>query len=175
MSKSLNKVQIIGNLGEDPRINQTSNGQVANFSVATGEEWKDKQGNKHERTEWHRVVIFGKLAEITGTYLKKGSKVYLEGKLQTEKWTDKQGVDRWTTKIVLTQFDGNMVMLSPQQPSAGYGGQSGGQSGGYGGQSNGGYGAATPAYAGSQTHSAQPTTNQPHPAQNVEFEEDIAF
>lgn len=98
----LNKVQLIGNLGSDPEIKHTAGGNaVANISVATSEHWKDKQtGQRMEKTEWHRVVAFNRLAEIMGEYLTKGSKVYIEGKIQTRKWQDAQGNDRWTTEIV---------------------------------------------------------------------------
>lgn len=99
---SLNQVQIIGNLGGDPETRYTAGGTaVANFSVATTERWKDKQsGEQQEQTEWHRVVFFGRLAEIAGEYLKKGASVFVQGRLQTEKWTDKEGVERYTTKII---------------------------------------------------------------------------
>jgi single-strand DNA-binding protein len=98
---SLNKVMLIGSLGRDPEIRYMPNGDAAcNLSVATSESWKDKSGEKQERTEWHRISMFGKLAEIAGKYLAKGSSVYLEGKLQTRKWTDKDGVDKYTTEII---------------------------------------------------------------------------
>ena len=110
---SVNKVIIVGNLGRDPEMGQTHGGDaVANLSVATSEKWKDKHtGEDREQTEWHRVVAFGRLAEVMGQYLKKGSKVYLEGKLSTRKWTDKDGNDRWTTEVVISGFNGQMVML----------------------------------------------------------------
>lgn len=103
---SLNQVQIIGNLGNDPDIRYTQGGTaVANISVATTEKWKDKQsGELKEQTEWHRVVFFGKLAEIVGEYLKKGASVFVQGRLQTEKWTDNNGVDRYTTKIIASDM-----------------------------------------------------------------------
>lgn len=98
---SLNKVTLIGSLGRDPEIRYMPNGDAAcNLSVATSESWKDKSGEKQERTEWHRISMFGKLAEIAGQYLAKGSSVYLEGKLQTRKWTDKDGVEKYTTEII---------------------------------------------------------------------------
>jgi single-strand DNA-binding protein len=98
---SLNKVMLIGSLGRDPEIRYMPNGDAAcNLSVATSESWKDKSGEKQERTEWHRISMFGKLAEIAGQYLAKGSSVYLEGKLQTREWTDKDGVDKYTTEII---------------------------------------------------------------------------
>jgi single-strand DNA-binding protein len=98
---SVNKVIIIGNLGRDPDVRyMPDGGAVANISVATTDSWKDKSGEKQERTEWHRVAFFGKLAEIAGEYLKKGSQVYVEGSLRTRKWQDKEGKDRYTTEIV---------------------------------------------------------------------------
>ena len=98
----VNKVIIVGNLGKDPEVRFMPNGgAVANITVATSDSWKDKQtGEQKEKTEWHRVVMFGKLAEIAGEYLRKGSKVYLEGSLQTRKWTNQQGQDQYTTEIV---------------------------------------------------------------------------
>ncbi len=120
----VNKVIIVGNLGKDPEVRFMPNGgAVANITVATSDTWKDKQtGEQKEKTEWHRVVMFGKLAEIAGEYLKKGSKVYLEGSLQTRKWTNQQGQDQYTTEIVLQGFNGVMQMLD---------GKSSGQQGGF--------------------------------------------
>lgn len=113
MAGSLNKVEIIGNLGADPELRYLQNGgAVANLNIATSESWKDKTtGEKKEKTEWHRVVIFGKLAEIAGEYLRKGSKVFIEGALQTRKWQDQAGVDRYTTEIVVG-MNGRLLMLS---------------------------------------------------------------
>jgi single-strand DNA-binding protein len=132
----VNKVIIVGNLGKDPEVRFMPNGgAVANITVATSDSWKDKQtGEQKEKTEWHRVVMFGKLAEIAGEYLKKGSKVYLEGSLQTRKWTNQQGQEQYTTEIVLQGFNGVMQMLD---------GKSGGgqQAGGFAnqGQQQGGF------------------------------------
>lgn len=119
----VNKVTILGNLGKDPEVRFMPNGgAVANITVATSDTWKDKQtGEQKEKTEWHRVVMFGKLAEIAGEYLKKGSKVYLEGSLQTRKWTNQQGQDQYTTEIVLQGFNGVMQMLDGK-PSSQQGG-----------------------------------------------------
>ena len=98
---SVNKVILVGNLGKDPEVRYMPSGEaITNITVATTDSWKDKQGEKQERTEWHRVAFFGKLAEIAGEYLKKGSQVYVEGRLQTRKWQDKEGQDRYTTEIV---------------------------------------------------------------------------
>ncbi len=98
---SLNKVMLIGNLGRDPEIRYMPSGDaMANLNIATTDTWKDKSGEKQERTEWHRIVMFGKQAEIAGEYLKKGSQIYIEGRLQTRKWTDKSNIERYTTEIV---------------------------------------------------------------------------
>ena len=116
MSRSLNNVQLIGNVGQDPDIRFTQDGKpIANLSIATSDTWTDKQGQKQEKTEWHRVVAFGKLAEIIQQYVHKGSKLFIEGKLQTRKWTDNQGLDKYTTEIVMTGFDGQMIMLDGYQ------------------------------------------------------------
>ncbi len=123
----LNKVMLIGNLGKDPEIRFTPSGDaVATFNVATTESWKDKDGQKQESTEWHRVVAWRKLAETCGEYLHKGSKVYIEGKLQTRKWQDQNGNDKFTTEIVARE----MKMLSPKGgagDNASYGGGGGSQ------------------------------------------------
>ena len=124
-SRGVNKVILIGNLGQDPEVRYMPNGNaVTNISVATSESWKDKNtGADQERTEWHRVVMFRRLAEIAGEYLRKGSKVYIEGKLQTRKWQDQQGQDRYTTEIVadnmqmLDSRGGGSTGFAPQQPS----------------------------------------------------------
>jgi len=115
---SLNKVMLIGNLGKDPEIRYTPNGlAVANVTIATTEVWKDKQsGDNQERTEWHRVVMYSRLAEITGEYLKKGAKIFIEGRLQTRKWQDKGGQDRYTTEIVADSLE----MLGGKTSSGGH-------------------------------------------------------
>lgn len=106
MARGVNKVILVGNLGRDPEVRYTANGgAVANITIATSEQWNDKQsGQKQERTEWHRVVLFGRLGEIAGEYLRKGSQVYIEGKLQTRKWQDQNGQDRYTTEIVANEM-----------------------------------------------------------------------
>ena len=120
--KGVNKVILVGTLGKDPDVKYAANGNaIANLSVATSEEWNDKQtGEKKKKTEWHSVSIFGKLADIAGQYLKKGSQVYLEGRLITRKWQDQSGADRYSTEVVLSGFDGVMQM---------FGGGNGAQSG----------------------------------------------
>ncbi len=118
MSRGVNKVFIIGNLGNDPEVRYTPAGSaVTTISVATSESWKDKEGNKQEKSEWHRIVFFGKLAEIAGEYLKKGSQVYVEGKLRTNKWQAQDGTDRYATEILANE----MQMLGGK-PSGSFGG-----------------------------------------------------
>lgn len=116
----VNRVILVGNLGQDPEVRIMPNGNaVANFSVATSESWKDKQtGENREKTEWHRVVVFGKLAEIAGEYVKKGTQVYLEGQLQSRKWQDQSGQDRYTTEVVINPIGGTLQILgSPSDDS----------------------------------------------------------
>lgn len=115
---SINKVILVGNLGSDPEIRNTQNGaKIANFSIATSESWKDKQtGERREKTEWHRIVVFNEgLAGIVERFLKKGSKVYVEGSLQTRKWTGNDGIEKYTTEVVLQGFNGNLTMLDTKQ------------------------------------------------------------
>ena len=122
MAGGINKVILVGNLGQDPEIRYTPDGRpIANFSIATSETWNDKNtGERREKTEWHRVVVFGKLAEICGEYLSKGRQVYIEGKLQTRKWQTKEGQDRWTTEVVV-DMRGTMQMLGPREAGGGGG------------------------------------------------------
>jgi single-strand DNA-binding protein len=144
MAGSVNKVILVGNLGADPEIRRLNSGEpVVNLSVATSETWRDKNsGERRERTEWHRVVIFNEnLAKVAENYLKKGSKVYIEGQLQTRKWQDQNGQDKYTTEIVLQRFRGDLQMLDSRGEGEGsYGGGGGGRqvSGGYGGDQGGG-------------------------------------
>ena len=155
MARGVNKVILIGNLGQDPEVKYMPNGNaVANITVATSESWKDKNtGEQVDKTEWHRVVFFRRLAEIVGEYLKKGSKVYLEGKLQTRKWQDKNGKDNWTTEIIAEQ----MQMLDSR---------GGGSSDFNQEQSGGGQQQSAPQSAPSQA--------APAPANN-DFDDDIPF
>ena len=139
MAGSVNKVILVGNLGKDPEIRRLNNGDpVVNLSVATSETWRDKQsGERKEKTEWHRVVIFNEnIAKVAEQYLKKGAKVYLEGQLQTRKWTDQSGVEKYSTEVVLQGFNSNLTMLD---------GRSGG-GGGYGAdEGSGDFGSSSPA------------------------------
>lgn len=143
MAGSVNKVILVGNLGRDPEVRFAQNGdKIVNMSVATSESWKDRQsGERRERTEWHRVVIFNpNLADIAERFLRKGSKVYLEGQLQTRKWQGQDGQDRYTTEVVLSRFRGELTLLDSRGE--------GGGTGNYGNQ--GGYGAGGSQGGGSQ-------------------------
>ncbi|GAA3802144.1 hypothetical protein GCM10022600_25400 [Qipengyuania pelagi] len=163
MAGSLNKVMLIGNLGQDPEVRSFQNGgKVCNLRIATSEQWKDRNtGERQERTEWHTVAIFSEgLINVCENYLKKGSKVFIEGKLQTRKWQDQNGQDRYSTEVVLRGFDGTLTMLDGpgggQRGGGGGGGggnYGGGQSGGgYGGGSGGGYGGGNQGgYGGGQS------------------------
>jgi single-strand DNA-binding protein len=147
MAGSVNKVILIGNVGRDPEIRSTNDGtRIANFTLATSENWRDKaSGERRERTEWHRVVIFNdRLTEVVEKYVKKGAKLYIEGALQTRKWTDKEGQERYTTEVVLQRFRGELVMLDSRGGGGGGGdyaeeepASAGGGFGGGGGASRG--------------------------------------
>ncbi len=189
-SRGVNKVILIGNLGNDPEIRyMPSGGAVANITIATSESWRDKAtGEQREKTEWHRVALFGKLAEVAGEYLRKGSQVYIEGQLQTRKWQNQQGQDQYTTEVVVQGFNGVMQML---------GGRNGGQNAPMGGQqqqNQGNWGqpqqpAAAPQqnYAPQQPQQSQ-QQHQPAPQQSapqqpqqqyneppMDFDDDIPF
>lgn len=165
MARGINKVILIGNLGQDPEVRyMPQGGAVANLNIATSESWKDKAtGEMKEQTEWHRVVIYQRLAEIAGEYLRKGSKVYIEGKLKTRKWQDQQGVERYTTEIVANELQ----MLDGRGE-----GQGGGMGGGMGGGQQG-YQPRAPqqaapqqaAYQGAPQQNFQPQGNYQKPAQ----------
>jgi single-strand DNA-binding protein len=157
MAGSVNKVILIGNLGRDPEIRSTQDGtKIANFTVATSERWRDRgSGEMQERTEWHRVVIFNeRLVDVTERFLKKGAKVYLEGALQTRKWTDKDGQEKYTTEVVLQKFRGELTMLDGRREGGGEeggaGGDVGGGRGGGGGYGGGGYGGGGSAGGGAK-------------------------
>jgi single-strand DNA-binding protein len=143
MAGSVNKVILVGNLGADPEIRRTQDGRpIANLRIATSETWRDKAtGERKEKTEWHRVVIFNEgLCKVAEQYLKKGAKVYIEGALQTRKWTDQQGIEKYSTEVVLQGFNSVMTMLDGGR-GAGGGGYVGDDSGGdFGGSSGGGFG-----------------------------------
>ncbi len=179
-SRGVNKVILVGNLGQDPEIRYMPNGSaVANMTLATSESWRDKAtGEQKEKTEWHRVVLFGKLAEVAGEYLKKGSQVYIEGALQTRKWTDQAGVEKYTTEVVVN-VGGTMQML---------GGRTGGGAPAGGGQASGdqgaqgGWGKPQQPQGGNQFsggQQARPAAQNNAPAQNneppMDFDDDIPF
>jgi single-strand DNA-binding protein len=160
----VNKVILVGNLGADPEARSLNNGgEVVNIRVATSETWKDRDGNRQERTEWHNVVIFNEnLGRVAKSYLRKGSKVYLEGQLQTRKWQDQSGNDKYTTEIVLQKFRGELVLLD----SRGEGGGSGGAFGG------GGYGDD---FGGSSSGGSQ-RQQRPQPAAfDTDLDDDVPF
>ena len=165
MAGSVNKVILVGNLGADPEVRQFQNGgQVCNLRIATSETWKDKNtGERREKTEWHTVAIFSEgLVRVAQSYLKKGSKVYIEGKLQTRKWQDQSGADRYSTEIVLQGFDANLTMLD--SPGGGQGG------GGGGGRSSGGGG-----YGGGQSSGGARKLDGPPQDFGRDFDDEIPF
>ena len=181
-SRGVNKVILVGNIGQDPETRYTPSGSaITRISVATSETWKDKQtGQQQERTEWHRVVFFNRLAEIAGEYLRKGGKVYLEGALRTNKWQDQQGQDRYTTEIVANE----MQMLDARGAQDGQGGGMGGgmnagMGGGYGGapapqQAPAPQAAPTPQNAPQAPPAQQPQQRAPEPSFDS-FDDDIPF
>jgi single-strand DNA-binding protein len=160
----VNKVILVGNLGDDPEVRSLNNGgEVVNMRVATSESWKDRDGNKQERTEWHRVVIFNEnLGRVAKSYLKKGSKVYLEGQIQTRKWTDQSGADRYSTEVVLQRFRGELVLLDSR--GSGGGGGFGGGGDDYGDAGGGDFGGGAPRQ--------QP---KPQPAFDTDLDDDVPF
>ena len=177
-TKGVNKVILVGNLGNDPEVRYMPNGNaVANLSLATSESWKDQQGQMQERTEWHRLTMYRRLAEIAGEYLKKGSKVYVEGRLQTRKWTGQDNVERYTTEIVINE----MQMLDsrggpqggPQGGPAQGQGYGGGQQGNYGGQQQQQRPAPQPSQKNQQPQQkpAEPAPFSP----DTDFDDDIPF
>ena len=165
MARGVNKVIIVGNCGQDPETRfMPSGGAVTNLSIATSESWKDKtSGQPQERTEWHRVVFFNRLAEIAGEYVKKGSKLYVEGALRTRKWQNKEGQDQYTTEIVASE----MQMLDSR------GGQDGGQGGGYQPPQQGGY--QQPAAQSKPQGGQQQAPQQQAPPGMDSFDDDIPF
>jgi single-strand DNA-binding protein len=166
---SINKVIIIGNLGKDPEVRYTPNGSaVCNITVATSRQWKDKNsGDKQEETEWHRIVFFDRMAEIAGEYLKKGRPVYVEGRLKTRKWTDKDGVEKYTTEIMAE----NMQLLGGREGGGGGGDEGGG--GGYSRGSQGGGGGGE-----RSAPASRPAASKPAPKSSTGFDDmddDIPF
>ena len=180
MSGSVNKVILVGNVGRDPEVRRLNSGEpVASFSVATSETWRDKaSGERKERTEWHNVVIFNEnLAKIAEQYLKKGSKVYLEGQLQTRKFTDKNGAERQTTEVVLQRYRGELTLLDSRGSGAAVGGDfgaedRGGGSVGYGGGGMSGGGSSG---GGSSGGGSSGGARSPAPAGGGHLDDDIPF
>lgn len=170
MARGLNKVMLIGNLGADPEIRYTTGGSaIANLRLATAESWRDKEsGEQQERTEWHRVVFFGRLAEVAGEYLKKGSQIYVEGRIQTRKWQDKDGSDRYSTEIIANE----MQMLGGRGGAAA-GGAAGGGGGAAGGSGGGGRSDNFDAPPSRDTAPKGPRPQQESPM--PDFDDDIPF
>ncbi|EHU4915715.1 single-stranded DNA-binding protein [Vibrio vulnificus] len=173
-SRGINKVILVGNLGNDPEIRyMPSGGAVANITVATSETWRDKAtGEPREKTEWHRVTLYGKLAEVAGEYLRKGSQVYIEGQLQTRKWQDQNGQDRYSTEVVVQGYNGIMQMLGGRQQQGGapaMGGAPQQQQGGWGQPQQPAYQKQAPAQQ--QPMQSQPQYNEPP----MDFDDDIPF
>ncbi len=174
MSGSVNKVILIGNVGKDPEIRTFGNGgKVANFSIATSENWKDKQGQRQEKTEWHNIAVFNDgLVGVIERYVKKGSKLYIEGKLQTRKWQDRDGNDKYTTEVVLQGYGGTLTMLDSRDSQGGGGRMSGGGSGGGYNQDRGGYGNMDQGQQGGGSRSASAMEG---PKENFDLDDDIPF
>ncbi|EGQ9183581.1 single-stranded DNA-binding protein [Vibrio parahaemolyticus] len=172
-SRGINKVILVGNLGNDPEIRYMPNGgAVANITIATSESWRDKAtGEQREKTEWHRVVLFGKLAEVAGEYLRKGSQVYVEGQLQTRKWQDQSGQDRYSTEVVVQGFNGVMQMLGgrAQGGAPAMGGQQ--QQGGWGQPQQ----PAQQQYNAPQQQQAPQQPQQQYNEPPMDFDDDIPF
>lgn len=176
-SRGVNKVIIMGNLGQDPEVKYTANGSaVANITVATSDSWRDKNtGEQREKTEWHRIVLFGKTAEVAGEYLRKGSQVYIEGQLQTRKWQDQSGQDRYTTEVVVQWPAGQMQLLGGRgqggAPAQGGMGQQQPQQGGWGQPQQPAMQHKPAQQPQSQPQQAQPQYNEPP----MDFDDDIPF
>jgi single-strand DNA-binding protein len=172
----VNKVILVGNLGDDPESRSLNNGgEVVNLRVATSETWKDKDGQRQERTEWHRVVIFNEnLGRVAKSYLRKGSKVYLEGQLQTRKWTDQSGADRYSTEIVLQRFRGELVLLDSRGGGGGGGFDEGGYDSGFGGGGGGGggFGGGGGGFGGGGGGARQ---SRPQPAFDSDLDDEVPF
>ncbi len=168
----VNKVILVGNLGDDPESRSLGNGgEVVNLRVATSETWKDRDGQRQERTEWHRVVIFNEnLGKVAKSYLRKGSKVYLEGQLQTRKWTDNSGQDKYSTEIVLQRFRGELVLLDAR---GGGGGGGSGAGGGYGDDYGGGGSFGGGGFGGGGGGSKG--QSRPSPAFDSDLDDDVPF
>lgn len=174
----VNKVILVGNLGADPEARSFSNGgEVVNLRVATSETYKDRDGNRQEKTEWHSVAIFNEnLGRVAKNYLKKGSKVYLEGQLQTRKWQDQNGQDRYSTEVVLRQYRGELVLLDRNENAGGGGGGYGGGGGFGGGGRDDGFGGSGGGYGGGGfgggSGGSKPASR---PAFDTDLDDDVPF
>ncbi|MDF3413633.1 single-stranded DNA-binding protein [Sulfitobacter sp. M57] len=178
MAGSVNKVILIGNLGRDPEVRSFQNGgKVCNLRIATSETWKDRNtGERREKTEWHSVAIFQEgLVRIAEQYLRKGSKVYIEGQLQTRKWQDQSGADRYSTEVVLQGYGGTLTMLDGRDGGQGGGGQGGG--GGYGGGQGGGgdYGGGGGDYGGGGGYDSGPSQGGGGGGSSRDLDDEIPF
>ena len=172
MAGSINKVILVGNLGRDPEIRSTQDGmRIANLNLATSESWRDRvSGERKERTEWHRVVIFNeRLVEVAEKYLRKGSKIYVEGALQTRKWTDNAGVEKYSTEVVLQRFRGELTMLDGAGGGRGQGAGGGAMEGGYDDAFSGGPG-DSPRYGGTGPSGGGNSRNR-----NADLDDEITF
>ena len=182
MAGGVNKVILVGNLGKDPESRSFQNGgEVVSFSVATSESWKDRNsGDRKEKTEWHNVSIFSEgLARVAKSYLRKGLKVYLEGQLETRKWQDQNGQDRYSTEVVLRNFNSSMVLLDGRGEGSGGGGSGGfggGRSSGGGGYDDGGFGGGSSGggYGGGRSGGSS-QSNRPAPAAFDDLDDDVPF
>jgi single-strand DNA-binding protein len=173
MARGINKVILVGNLGADPETRYMPSGKaVTNIRIATSEGWKDKQtGDQQERTEWHSIVLYDKLGEISAEYLRKGSQVYIEGSLRTRKWQDKEGKDRYTTEIIARE----MQMLGGRGGGGQGVGMSGSQGGGMGGGGGQGYGGGGGSESRSSRNAPPPEDRSPPAADEGSFDDDIPF
>ena len=168
----VNKVILVGNLGQDPESRSFANGgEVVNLRIATSENWKDRDGNRQERTEWHSVAIFNEnLGRVAKSYLRKGSKVYIEGQIQTRKWQDQAGADRYTTEVVLQKFRGELVLLDARGEGGG-----GGSGGGYDDGASSGGGSGGSAYGGGGGGAAKPQSRPQPAAFDSDLDDDVPF
>ena len=175
MAGSVNKVILVGNLGADPEVRRMQDGRpVVNLRIATSETWRDRSsGERKERTEWHRVVIFNEnLIDVAEKYLRKGSKIYIEGSLQTRKWQDQSGQEKYTTEIVLQRYRGELTMLDGRGDGGGSGGGSGG---GYGGGSGGGYDSGPDDYSGGSSGGSGGGSGGGAPRGGSDLDDEIPF
>ena len=168
----VNKVILVGNLGQDPESRSFANGgEVVNLRIATSENWKDRDGNRQERTEWHSVAIFNEnLGRVAKSYLRNGSKVYIEGQIQTRKWQDQAGADRYTTEVVLQKFRGELVLLDARGEGGG-----GGSGGGYDDGASSGGGSGGSAYGGGGGGAAKPQSRPQPAAFDSDLDDDVPF